>query len=824
MGEGAGSFNSLRLHEAIAENFDGDELKLLCVSAGINPDSVPFAERGKELFAYSIVETFRAQNNLATLLDACTKARGDVTWASFAVAQTVPARWAELFTDEASHIVAGLRSPYLGLRAFGYDDRLAYAGRERGIDEAVTRLTTPGRQQTVLFITGASGCGKSSFVQAGLLPALETHYQKRNQHVRKVVFRPGLHPQAMLDDARKQLAAQMGDVDVFVVDQFEELFTQSQTGEREALFAWISSFPSFVESNTHVVATLRSDYLKELFDAKAVWDLAMSNRVELRAMTVEELKDAIQQPLQALYPGARKRFEPALLDRLAQDASAGPTLLPLLQVTLDELWKKGALVLANYGTLTDAIKLRADQVLMFVDYDVVSPGQPRSGAEQAEVLSIFLDLISVTLDEDARQVRVSRATDSFTRDQLKLVEDLTRARLLSVSIAGETELVNIIHESLIVNWGRLQSAVREAREQLQQRTRFEAALRAWEAAGKTDDYLLTGIWLAQARALDEAADVAVRREVAREFLRKSAAQQAGETERQLAQARKLAEEQHARAEERSRSANRLRLALAGVLAIAIVALFAAFLAVTNAQQADRSRQAANVVALRTSGERAYQMGQYDLAQIFYRKALENYTYDFDRHDAEGMVISTTVNPLNKGDIYSLLSSACYQAGDFNCARSAIQEALKIDPNDPTYNLGSATILVKAKQYDNAKRALSRADMHREKGNLFWDLRIRNVDALIEFDQNHWSLVVQMLAPSLNDYPKDDTILSPSVATSLYMVAKSLEMLNKRDEACSYYLSYADLMLLIPVHKINIGEKERSDDVLHALSTLNCSGS
>ena len=48
----ATTIDTSALHEALAQHFSLDELKLLCVSAGLNPDSVPFAERGIVLFAF----------------------------------------------------------------------------------------------------------------------------------------------------------------------------------------------------------------------------------------------------------------------------------------------------------------------------------------------------------------------------------------------------------------------------------------------------------------------------------------------------------------------------------------------------------------------------------------------------------------------------------------------------------------------------------------------------------------------------------------------------------------------------------------------------
>jgi hypothetical protein len=48
-----------------------------------------------------------------------------------------------------------------------------------------------GEECPLLVVTGDSGSGKSSFVQAGLLPALEAHYQARGLSPRWAVFRPG---------------------------------------------------------------------------------------------------------------------------------------------------------------------------------------------------------------------------------------------------------------------------------------------------------------------------------------------------------------------------------------------------------------------------------------------------------------------------------------------------------------------------------------------------------------------------------------------------------------------------------------------------------
>jgi chromosomal replication initiation ATPase DnaA len=71
------------------------------------------------------------------------------------------------YTEETVHDVTGLPCPYFGLRPFTYEFSSRYAGRSRQLDHALERLTTPGAEQPLVFVTGMSGSGKTSFVQAG---------------------------------------------------------------------------------------------------------------------------------------------------------------------------------------------------------------------------------------------------------------------------------------------------------------------------------------------------------------------------------------------------------------------------------------------------------------------------------------------------------------------------------------------------------------------------------------------------------------------------------------------------------------------------------
>src|SRR5450432_1933207 len=90
-------------------------------------------------------------------------------------------RSAELQLDE---------SPYAGLSSFQEADAGKFFGRNREIAAMVTRI----RDQPLMAVVGSSGVGKSSFVRAGLVPALK----RSGEQWETLVIRPGRKPMEAL--------------------------------------------------------------------------------------------------------------------------------------------------------------------------------------------------------------------------------------------------------------------------------------------------------------------------------------------------------------------------------------------------------------------------------------------------------------------------------------------------------------------------------------------------------------------------------------------------------------------------------------------------
>jgi hypothetical protein len=82
-----------------------------------------------------------------------------------------------------------------------------------------------------------------------------------------------------------------------------------------------------------VVLTVRSDFYSDLIESQ-LWPKVASNRIEIRGLGPERLREAIVKPAEA----SGVFLDPALVERLAGEAANEPGQLPLVQETLRLLW------------------------------------------------------------------------------------------------------------------------------------------------------------------------------------------------------------------------------------------------------------------------------------------------------------------------------------------------------------------------------------------------------------------------------------------------------------------------------------------------------
>jgi len=518
--------------------------------------------------------------------------------------------------------------PYVGLEAFSEGNKEIFFGRTRLVNELVNKLKTT----RLLAVVGASGSGKSSLVRAGLIPALKGGAlpDSGNWHYFPPML-PGVNPLANLSEVTrpphtkpeewagseiKVYSAKPGHLTnlinshyasgvVLVVAQFEEIFTLcTDDGLR---LAFVNNLTALVNAGGVVIITMRTDFENQVVRLPEFQKLFEPAVVRVGPLTASELREVIEAPAKKIG----LKFEEGVVEALLNDILGEPAALPLLQFTLLKLWERrdrnrvtwetyrklggGRQALANaadefYDSLTPEEQVTARRILL----RMVKPGEGlevTSGRVRRDSLyhqAEANDRIDRVLNKLIR-ARLVRVTQGATKGDVSL-GDMSLGDVSS----GEAQL-EVAHEALVRNWPRLVDWLDEERVTLRQRLRLTAAAENWLRLDKDSSALRRGALLAEALNYDDLNPLEA------EFVKAGqAAQEAAEREqeairqRELNDARRIAEAEKQRAEEQAQAAKRLRLGNRIITAVGALAFLMAVVAVYFALQASQaaSRNAA----------------------------------------------------------------------------------------------------------------------------------------------------------------------------------------------------------------------------------------
>jgi WD40 repeat protein/DNA-binding SARP family transcriptional activator len=541
--------------------------------------------------------------------------------------------------------------PFKGLQYFDESDADLFFGRENLTAKLVARLDPDSFPEDqwgggrFVAVVGASGSGKSSIVQAGLIPALKRGKPlvdgslppAGSMHWPVHIITPTARPlealavsltrdeesvtatATLLDDlardprsmhlyVRRRLGSEKRPL-LVVVDQFEELFTLCRNEVERQRFVdnlLTAACPSASGAKdggcqgtrlTIIVLALRADFYAHCGYYAELREALERHQVFIGPMSATELRRAIEEPARR----GNWSIEPGLVEIFLQEVGDEPGGLPLLSHTLLETWRRRRgrmLTLSGFhesGGVRGAIAQTADRVLDEMDAE-----------QQAIARSIFLRLTE--LGEGTQDTRrraehaelVSDATDSLRVDAV--VQRLVEARLVTASEG----VVEVAHEVLIREWPTLRRWLDEDRAALRLHRHLTEAAQAWVRLDRDPGELYRGARLVQASEYAEEGHSGELNPLELEFLEASqerALQREEEREaqrqRELDAARRLAEEktrtaaaERRRAEEQARASRRLRWLVAGLGLLLLVVFVSAFLAIQQARRAEQQTRIA----------------------------------------------------------------------------------------------------------------------------------------------------------------------------------------------------------------------------------------
>lgn len=412
-------------------------------------------------------------------------------------------------------------APWLGLRSFTESVRDYFYGRDDEIQALFDRVQH--RTLTVLF--GQSGLGKTSLLQAGLIPRLRdagctpilirlVHDEAAESLQRQVVLAiaeaiptiklpqsttPGLWE--LFHDPVHGLTS-AGQVPVLIIDQFEELFTLGEAKRPEDARDFLEALACLVENRTpaairaameqdaewtdrlrlgpqscKVLLALRDDFLSRLERGRRQMPSMMDNRLELRLLSG-------QQAYRAVYEPGAKNPADSIVSRetaraIVRFVAGAPADRPLEEI--DNVPPLMSLICEqlNARRLAQGEPTIRPESLAKSAPEVLENFYSDSFARHAPAVREFVEdqLVSPSGFREAKTLDAAKEVlaDAGVADPESVLRQLVDQRLLVIEDRGGAARVELTHDIL----SPIAAAARKERAAAQRRLAAARKMRRW---------------------------------------------------------------------------------------------------------------------------------------------------------------------------------------------------------------------------------------------------------------------------------------------------------------------------------------------------------
>jgi WD40 repeat protein len=360
-------------------------------------------------------------------------------------------------------------TPFLGLNRFTEEHAGIFFGRGYQVRELYEQITDPAGPP-ILLLYGASGVGKSSLLDAGMVPRLESggyavRYRRRDQHKGLInALRDALTiagDAVSLAEGWRAEENRIGRPVAVFLDQVEQAFTRSAPSDPRELDEFLADLREAVanpeaRAKGRLVLSFRKEWLAEIDGRMADVQLPRA-RMFLNPLDRRGIIAAIVGPTR---PGRYQwkyhlMIEEGLPEVVADDllADAGSAVAPTLQVLLTNMWKR-ALKASPEGPRFDRALYESMKSQGYLMEDVLEGGLKAIGRwnPAVEESGLALDLLEYhTTDLGTASQHTRAELDSRYAHQAGHIEgllDCCKDRYLVIEVESASSSTRLAHDLL----------------------------------------------------------------------------------------------------------------------------------------------------------------------------------------------------------------------------------------------------------------------------------------------------------------------------------------------------------------------------------------
>ncbi|GAB4477620.1 MAG: hypothetical protein OHK0057_27550 [Thermoflexibacter sp.] len=410
-------------------------------------------------------------------------------------------------------------NPFLGLRPFRPEESHLYFGRSGEVSEVLKKLI----KFRFVALLGTEGVGKTSFLNCGLVSALQSGVETPfSKEWKPIIVRLG--HSSPLEYLSKNLAKATNGENIplrdwieaikngkqlseiipqeaylqnilLIIDQFEEVFyfskhNQDASQDVKIFVSLIINAVKDKDSPIYVALGLRSGYLGECAQFPELTKKINDSEFLLPQMHPEQLREAISAPVEVM----NAKMTEKLIEEILNDMKNCPEQLPLMQHALMrtwEFWKKTSsshemIDVHHYhaiGGMKRSLSLHADEIYSELSDNqkiicekifksITRKSEDGKGINQPTKLSELADIVAVSIED------VSKIVEAFRKQGRSILLPSFYEPLQNNS------LIELSNPDITTLWSRLDQWALEETESVKDYVRLaESAVRHQQGKG-----------------------------------------------------------------------------------------------------------------------------------------------------------------------------------------------------------------------------------------------------------------------------------------------------------------------------------------------------